>query len=181
MMQNLIAENTPIAFILALVTIALLLWRVKISRFCSASWTSFGVASAIFWGILAALLVSFTWKNYYSLFAPRWHRLAAPLGAVVFYSTFALLFRWVSLRLPGNPILYFCLLGGLESVPEHAVAIYRFHILDIPILRGSTPASIFIFAFFEYMLFWGIALMLVFPIDTALKRFQIRIGRQKPF
>jgi len=153
MIRNLVAENTPIAFALALTTLTLLLWRVKPARFSSVSWVSFGAGSAIFWGILAALLVSFAWENYYSFFAPSWYRLAAPLGAVMLYSSFALLFRRVSLHIPGNPVAYFCLLGGLESIPEHAAAIYRFHILEIPILSGSTAALIFIFAFFEYMFF----------------------------
>jgi hypothetical protein len=83
----------------------------------------------------------------------------------VVYPLAALLFRWIALRLPGNPVLWFCLLGGLESIAEHAVAIYRLNILRIPILRGSTAAAIFLFAFFEYVVYWGAALWLSLLVD----------------
>jgi hypothetical protein len=62
------------------------------------------------------------------------------------------------MRLPFNPVVAFCLLGGLQSIPEHAIAIYRFHILEVPLMQGSPPAGIFVFAYFEYVFFWGLAL-----------------------
>jgi hypothetical protein len=154
------AENTPIAIALALLTLALLAWRLKPSAFRSLPSTSIAVASALFWGVFAAILYSVFWDSYYSIFATPANRLFAPIAAAGLYSLIALLLRWLALRLPGNPVLTFPLLGGLESIPEHAIAINRFGILQIPILRGSTPISIFIFAFFEYVVYWGLVLLL---------------------
>ena len=41
----------------------------------------------------------------------------------------AFLYR-LALRLPGNPIVNFVLLGGLESIPEHLRGLYMFRILE---------------------------------------------------
>ena len=164
MPEDLLTENTPIAIALALAVTGLLGWRFKPSYFRALPWQSFGIAAALFWGLLAALLLSYAWGFYYSLFAPSWYRFAAPLASVLIYSLVALLLRWAALRIPGNPVIWFCLLGGLQSIPEHALAIYRFGILDIPFLRGTTAAAIFLFAYFEYVVYWGLALSLTIPV-----------------
>jgi hypothetical protein len=173
MSEQLFLENTPIAIILAFVLVGLLVWRLKPSNFSSTSWQSIGVAGGLFWGILAAVMVSVAWESYYSEFVPSWYRFAAPTGAVLLYSMLGIALRWVAIRLPGNPVAWFCLLGGLESVPEHAVGIYRFHILELPILQGSSAVSIFIFAYFEYVIYWSIALVMAVGVDRlrrALRR-----------
>jgi hypothetical protein len=142
-----------------------MMWRVKSATFRSLRWQSIGIASALFWGLLAAVLLSFAWDFYYTLFVPSWYRLAAPLGAILLYPLLGLAMRWAALKLPGNPVITFCLLGGLESIPEHAIGIYRFDILQIPILQGSTASAIYLFAFFEYVIFWGITLLLAIGLD----------------
>ncbi len=169
MPQQLILENTPVTITAALIIVGLLVWRVKPAVFGSLSWQSFGIASALFWGVLAAVLLSFAWDFYYSQFVQPWYRFAAPPGGILLYSILGLGMRWAVLRLPGNPVLTFCFLGGLESIPEHAVGIYRFDILQIPILCGSTAVSIFIFAFFEYVVYWGITLLLAIGIDHLFR------------
>ena len=40
------------------------------------------------------------------------------------------------------------------------MAITRLGILQIPMLQGSTPMAVLAFAFFEYIVYWGIALIL---------------------
>lgn len=168
MFDRLIAENTPLAVGAALVIVGLLIWRLKPSGFRSLPWQTIGIASALFWGLLAALLISYAWSFYYSLFAPAWYRFAAPLGAIVIYAALGITFKWAALHLPGNPVIWFCLLGGLESIPEHAIAIYRYDILKIPLLQNSSAAAIFIFAFFEYIVYWGMALALAVGLDRLL-------------
>lgn len=172
-MDNLLfVENTPIAIAASFLILVLLIWRIKPETFRRISWQAFAIASAIFWGILAAILISLTWNFYYEYFVPDWYRYAAPIGAVVLYSIFGLVIRWAAIHLPGNPTLWFCLLGGLESIPEHAVGIYRYDILEIPMLAGSSALSIFIFAFFEYVIYWGVVLILAFVVDQVIKRFK---------
>ena len=174
--QQLIAENTPAAVATAFVLVGLLAWRIKPARFRSLSRVSFIIASALFWGVLAALLVSFAWDFYYSSFVPGWYYFAAPLGAIVIYPVFALLLRWLTLHLPGNPVVVFCLLGGLESVLEHAVAIYRFNILQIPFLQENSASAILLFAYFEYVVYWGATLLLTVGIDRLLRMLGSGVG-----
>jgi hypothetical protein len=60
------------------------------------------------------------------------------------------------------------LLGALESVPEHLLAIYRMHILDIPMFKDVNASLIFVFAFFEYAIYWGAVLSLAALLDRWL-------------
>ena len=99
MAHQLIAENMPLAAGAALVIVGLLAWRLKPVAFRVLSWQAVGIASALFWGLLAALLISYTWGFYYSFFAPAWYRFAAPLGALIIYATLGLTLRWAAIRL----------------------------------------------------------------------------------
>jgi hypothetical protein len=177
MLEQLMTRNTPFFCALASIMLGLLVWRFKPVRFRLLSRQAVGIGSGLFWSILAGTLVWFAWDYYYRYYAPSWYRFIIPLGALVFYFVLGLLIRGAALRLPGNPTLTFCLLGGLESIPEHTVAIYRFHILEIPLLQGTGAAAIFIFAFFEYTLFWSLALCLAITVDRLLSNFQKRLAR----
>jgi hypothetical protein len=168
-----------IAFGLAVVVIGITAWRPGPQAFRALPAASFTIGSALFWGVFAALMIAYAWSFYYVHFVPAWYRYAAPLGAAVLYPLLAHLIRWASLRLPGNPAVTFCLLGGLEAIPEHAVGIYRFRILDIPMLQGVSPGSVFLFAYFEYVVYWGVALMLVAAASRLAARLHART-RQDP-
>lgn len=169
MENSLFAENTPWAIAISLATTGLLVWRLKAAGFRALSWQALGIAAGVFWGALAWLLIAFSWDFYYQFFAPAWYRWGAPLEAVFLYAALGLFLRWAAGKLPGNPVLWFCLLGGLESIPEHAIGIFRFGILEIPALQGSSPGSIFLFAFFEYTVYWGIVLGLAAVLDRWLR------------
>jgi hypothetical protein len=149
------------ALVLAFIDLGLVLflvWRIQPARFRQITWALAG-ASAIFWGIFATILLWGFWDWYYSYFYPDWSRWLAPLATPLLYAAVGLALRWLAIRLPGNPVVNFCLLGGLESIPEHVWGIYRLGILDrVPLLQGISPISIFIFAVFEYILYWSIVL-----------------------
>jgi hypothetical protein len=179
MLQQLMTKNTPIVFALAFILIGLLAWRFKPDQFRLLSWQAAGIGSALFWSVFAGVMLWYAWDFYYRYYAPSWDRFVAPLGAIVFYFLLGLLLRWAALRLPGNPTIMFCLLGGLESVPEHAIAIYRFHILRIPFFQGTTAAAIFIFAFFEYIVFWSLALCLAIAADRLRRRIRKRSAQTR--
>jgi hypothetical protein len=106
-----------------------------------------GLTSGFFWLIFSIGLTIFYWKSYYEYFVPRSLLWLRPLTFVIYFLV-ALGIRWIALHLPGHSSLTFCLLGGLESIPEHALGIYRMHILEVPILQGIAPTR-FLFAF-EY-------------------------------
>jgi hypothetical protein len=181
MPQHLITQNTPTFIILALILITLLAWRFKPTRFRLLRWQAIGIGSALFWSVFAGVIVWYAWDYYYSYYAPSWDRIVAPIGAFFLYFFLGLLFRWIALRLPGNPTITFCLLGGIESIPEHIIAIYRFHILQIPFLQDTTAAALFIFAIFEYITYWSLALCLAIAIDRFLIHMRKRIDQpQEP-
>jgi hypothetical protein len=147
--------------IIALVDVAfvwLLTWRIKPSRFRDLKWALVGTA-AIFWSIFGIVLVLVFWGTYYHNFFPGWFRSGGILLFVpILYGAFALVFHWLALRVPGNPILNFCLLAGLESLLEHLWGIYGLKILEVPILQEASPASILTFSFPEYIFYWCIVI-----------------------
>ena len=163
-------ENTPLFAAFAVLALALVAWRVRSGRFRQISWRYFSLAAALFWGSLATILVLSVWERYYSHFAPPYYRIAAPLASLVVYPLWVLLLRWLALRLPGLPAVSFCLLGGLQALFEHAIGIYRLNLLDVPMLQGSSPLAIFLFAFFEYIVYWAIVLLLADTIKRLVER-----------
>jgi hypothetical protein len=107
------------AIVLVLVDAAfvlLLAWRVRPSRFCELRWALVGTA-VVFWSVFGVIPVREFWESTYRSFHPSWLRsggilLFVPLG----YGLLALIYHTVALRLPGNPLVVFCLLGGIESL-----------------------------------------------------------------
>lgn len=136
---------------------------------------SLAIGAALFWGTFAIGMLWGFWDSYYQYFyddrARKWAWTAALLYAAV-----GLALWWLATHLPGNKILNFLLLGGVESVPEHILGIYVFRILDrVPDLQGISREFIFIFAFFEYIVYWGIVLALALLIQRLLTGARIRM------
>lgn len=112
------------------------------------------VASALFWGLVAAVALLHFWELYYRYFYPAWTRWLVPLD-VLLYAAIGLGLWWLAQRLPGPAVLGFVLLGGLEGVAEHVLGIYLFRVLDkVPWLRGVAAPPVLVFSFFEYVLYW---------------------------
>jgi hypothetical protein len=149
------------AVCIALVDVAfvLILNRcVKPSGFRRLKWSLAG-AAAVFWGLFCLILVEALWNTYYRYFYPDWLGPGGVLlSAPVLGGVLALAFRWLALRAPGNPILAFCLVAGLESMLEHLWGIYGMRILDVPMLRSASAAAVLAFAFPEYLLYWCVVI-----------------------
>ena len=169
MRGSLFLQATPYVIAASFLAIAFLHWRLKSTGFQMISWKAIVIASGMSWGVFAAVLISSAWDSYYRYFMPGWYRYLAPVAAVVLYPALGLLFHRAAMHLPGSPILWFCFLGGVESIPEHAVAIYRFEILQIPLLVGAHAAAVFLFAFFEYMFYWSVVLALAAVFSGLLR------------
>jgi hypothetical protein len=147
--------------------IAFLTWRVKPSQFRQLKWMLAGTA-AVFWTIFGIVLVSIFWNTYYQYFYPGWFRSGGILLFVpIIFGVNALAFHWLAVRAPGNPILNFCLLGGLESLLEHLWGIYGLKILEIPLLKQTSPASILAFAFPEYIFYWCLVISIAALFQKA--------------
>ena len=123
-----------------------------------------GIASALFWGILAVVVMSKFWELYYQYFYPTWMRWLAPLD-VILYGAMGLGIGWLAIHAGNLSVLMFALLGGMEGAFEHLFGIYGLHILDkVPFLQGLNPQSAIIFSFFEYILYWTIVVWLALGI-----------------
>jgi hypothetical protein len=153
--------------IVDVIFILLLIWRIKASHFHQLRWTLVGTA-AIFWSIFAIFLVSVFWEPYYRYFYPSWFRSGGILVLVpLLYGVFALAFHWLALRVPGNPIVFFCLLSGTESMLEHLYGIYGLKILQVPLFQEVSPVSILAFAFPEYVFYWCIVISIAALVQNG--------------
>ena len=156
--------------IVDLVFILLLLWRIKSSRFRELRWTLVATA-AVFWSLFGVVLVWVFWESYYQYFYPGWFRLGGILIFVpVLYGLFAFAFHWLAMRLPGNPLITFCLLAGIESVLEHLGGIVGLKILEVSLLQEASPASILFFSFPEYVFYWCVVIAIAALLYGRQKR-----------
>ena len=164
-------ENTFLFALLAIISVVLLVWRIKPDEFRKLTWWRFCIAAAIFWGSLSLILVLSAWDHFYSHFTPNYYRYVAPLAALFIYPLWSLVLRWIALRLPVHPILGFCMLGGIQGILEHAVAINRLNLLTVPFLAGSGPLAVYVLALFEYIVYWGIVVFLAIVVGRIQDRF----------
>ena len=160
-----------VAFILVLT------WRVKPPRFRELKWLLVGTA-AFLWSAFSLVLVEEFWDSYYQHFYPGWFRSGGIYFLVpLLYGLFALAFHWLALRLPGNPIVAFSLLGGAESVLEHIWGVFGFRILDVPALQEASPISILVFSFPEYILYWCVVISLAVLLQTGWRMVKRKPGK----
>jgi hypothetical protein len=149
--------------------VALLGWRIKRETFQRLRWALIAAGTA-FWCGMGVILVVYFWEGYYQFFWPGWMRsggfllITLPTGVLVSYG-----FYWLALRLPGNPAVTFCLLGGVESIFEHLWGIYGFGILKIPLMQGVGPLPVLAFAVPEYIFYWGIILALAVTLSRPAR------------
>jgi len=139
--------------------VSLLAWRIQTSRFRQLKWALTG-AGVIFWGTLWAYVLWDFWELAYRYVFPSWARWLIPASYGLMYGACGFALWWVALRLPGNPVVSFCLLGGLISLPGHLWAIYGRRMLEkVPLLQGVSPASALVFGVFEFIFYWSVILV----------------------
>lgn len=167
------------AFVTALMDVGLVLFlarRIQPPRFKQLHWPVV-LASCVFWMSLGLFFFETTWESFYAMFLPDpvERSLARSALELLLYPVVGLVLWWLAARLPGNPAVTFCLLGGLEAVPEHLWGIYRLGMLDkVPFLRQASPASVLAFAVPEYILYWGSTLGMAMLIQQLWQRYRRR-------
>ena len=158
------------ALVTALIDVGLVLFlarRAGRSRFRQLHWPVV-LASGVFWMSLGLFFFGTTWASYYARFLPdpANRSLSRFLFELLLYPALGLAMWWLAARLPGNPAVTFCLLGGLEALPEHLWGVYRLGMLEkVPFLREASPLAVLTFSVPEYVLYWGSVLAMALPVE----------------
>jgi hypothetical protein len=148
--------------ILAIMDIILvLLARRLVSRaqFRQMRWILVSV-SAIFFLFVWINVLWWGWEWFYCYIFPPWARYVLPPVFTIWYALLALGMHWLSLKLRGNPAVSWCILGGVVGLLSHLYAIYRLGAASKPpIMQGTDPFSVLIFAIFEKAFYWSLILL----------------------
>jgi hypothetical protein len=163
---------TAITAVLCVPVVLVLARRVPPDS-CRRLYWPIALAAALFWLTLGMVLFALTWEAFYAKFLPdpTNRSLARSLLEMVPYPPIALGMWWLAGRLPGNPSVNFCLLGGLQALPEHLWGIYRLGMLEsVPFLQEASAASVLAFAIPEYVLYWATVLSMAIAIEAAWRR-----------
>ncbi len=121
------------------------------------------VASAVFWLALWGWVMQnqFVWETCYQYVFPAWARWAMPPIMAAAGGAGATGMWWLAQRSPGNPILVFSLLGGLDSFPGHLWAAYGRGLFEVcPLLQQVSVVSGLTFGVFEFIFYWCVILTL---------------------
>jgi hypothetical protein len=175
------------ASITALISVGLILFlahRIQRPRFQQLHWPV-ALAAGIFWVSYGLMLFTLTWESFYTKFLPdpANRSLARSMLELLPYPIIGLVLWWLAVRLPGNPAVSFCLLGGIQSLPEHLWGIYRLGMMDkVPFLQEASVASVLAFAMPEYILYWGSILYIAMLIKNSqrwCKNYRLSKARKK--
>jgi len=162
-----------VAALMDIAFVALLAWRIKPAHFRRLKWPLVIGAGSFWLGLWGwAMWDPFVWETCYQYVFPAWVRPFWPFAFGLINGSLALLFWWLARRIPGNPVVYLVLLGGLESFPGHLRAIYNMGILETPLLKGVSAASALVFGFFEFIFYWSVILGLAALLSLAWERWQ---------
>jgi hypothetical protein len=127
-------------------------------------------AAGIFWGLMSVIAFRMFWELYYRHFYPFWVRPLAPLNTFL-YAGFGLAIWTIAMRVNTQPVLVFILLGGIEGVIEHILGVYGLRILKkVPVFSALDPIPVFIFSFFEYIVYWSIVAWLAVILTRLVPR-----------
>ena len=150
-------RGTLIFALIDLGFVPLLAWRIKPTRFRQLKW-ALVVTAAIFWSMLWTWAFDNFWDSVYRYFFPDWARGLVPPFYGLLFAVLVLISWWGALRFSSNPVVGFCLFGGLWGMVTHVWAVYRGIVDKPPMLQGASPVAAVVIAIFELMLYWCIIL-----------------------
>jgi hypothetical protein len=117
-------------------------------------------AGGIFFLLLWTSVLWWGWDWFYAYIFPAWGRYLLPPIFAVGYALLALGMVWLSLKLPGSPAVTWGVLGGVEGLLSHIYAIFGLGAASKPpIMQGSDPFVVLVFAVFEKALYWILILL----------------------
>jgi hypothetical protein len=126
------------------------------------------MGASLFWLGFSFALEQVFWVGYYRYFYPEWMKWGILAVAFLVFPLLAFAFHWLACQLPKHPLIWFCLFAGSEAVIEHIVAWYGTGLPEkVPYLTGLPLFPIIVFAFFEYLVYWAIALWLAWLLTRV--------------
>jgi hypothetical protein len=133
---------------------------VKREGFSQMRWL-LAMVAGVFFLLVWICVLWWGWDWFYSYIFPEWARYLLPFLLGMGYFLLALGMGWLSLKLPGNPAITWCVLGGLEGLLSHIYAIYGLGAASKPpIMQGTEPFAVLIFAVFEKTFYWSLILLI---------------------
>jgi hypothetical protein len=149
--------------------IPILVWRIKPETFRHFKWTLVAV-TAIYWCALWAWVLNNFWDPVYHYVFPAWARGFIPPTYAVLFAGVSLFFWRLALRLGSNPVLYYCLLGGLWGMITHLLAISLGIITRPPAMQSAAPVAAVIIAIFEFMFYSCVILSLTTLVHITWRK-----------
>lgn len=158
--------------------IVLVLTRmIKPSRFSQIQW-EIVIATAVFFSSLWSFVLTWGWSWFYSYIFPTWIPPLAPTFGLVYAVIGYAMYR-LAKYLPGNPVVYFCVLGGVEGFITHLWVVFGIGVIEkVPMMHGVSQASVLIFATFEKTFYWSIILLMALVIHIIWQK--LSVARQEP-
>jgi len=161
-------RGAAIFAVIDLIYVLILKSKVKPDMFARSK-LRLTIISGIFWFLLLAFIMSgLFWQSVYHYLFPSWSRWFIPPVYGFLFAAMSLLFWRISIALPGNPAVYWCLLGGLWGMITHIWGIYRGLLDKPPMLQGASPVATAIMPLFEFFFYY--CLILTFAL--LLHRFR---------
>lgn len=120
------------------------------------------IVTGVFWFVVWLVMNIYFWDSVYHYVFPPWARWVIPPAYGLLFSLVALLFWWISLRLPGVPVLNFCILGGLWGTATHLWGVRQGLIDKPPMLQGVSILSVAVMPIFEFIFYWCVILSISF-------------------
>jgi hypothetical protein len=164
-------QGALIFALLDAICVPLLAWRVGRETFHRLGGSLPLAASLVWYGIWVWAIGNF-WGTVYSYVFPAWARTWVPWIAFLAAGTVTYGLWTLALRLRWQPVITYCLIGGTFGSLTHIWAVYRGVVSRPPMLLGASPLGAVVIAFFEYMFYWCIILVLA----VALNWTWIRLG-----
>ena len=169
--------NTPLiwlctSILVLLDAVLILIARRTIQRkqFEQMRWL-LAISGGVFFLLVWTSVMLWCWDWFYHYIFPSWGRYLLPPIFWIGYTLLALGIVWLSLKLPGNPAVTWCVLGGVEGLLSHIYAIYGLGAVSKPpIMQGTNPFAVLIFAIFEIAFYWSLILLAGRFIWRLIKR-----------
>ena len=127
-------------------------------------------AAFVVWFAIWYSVLSIFWVDVYSFVFPLKLRPWLPIIFGLLMSLAVYCFWWVSIKFRRSPLIVFSLLAGLWGVTTHIWAINRGVITAPPMLQGSSPSAALVIAFFEYIFYFSIILLMAMLTNRLVSR-----------